>query len=211
MPRSHRVSGRSLHRSLPNICTAVLDYWTSIFSQSHCEAVLTRPCTAFQVRNDCTQTEDPDTSDALQARFNARTVCVFAIILTQHIHTFVMAPLSHYHVFSLPRELLETLIPRNVVHHPPTPPRARSPSLEQNNTNTSGRACNVCLGAVFSDVESQRTHFHSDWHRYNVKIRLNGSQPVTEVQFSKLVDGTWHVFAVYIVWTHQYIQFCRTR
>ncbi|KAJ7918760.1 hypothetical protein B0H13DRAFT_1991605 [Mycena leptocephala] len=31
--------------------------------------------------------------------------------------------------------------------------------------------------------------FRSDWHRYNVKTRLNGGQPVSELEFSKLVDA----------------------
>ncbi|THH28572.1 hypothetical protein EUX98_g5608 [Antrodiella citrinella] len=102
-----------------------------------------------------------------------------------------MAPLSQYHVFSLPQELLQTLIPRDIVNRPVTPPSSDPPaqtsSLEQQ-TGTGARACNVCLGATFADVDSQRIHFRSDWHRYNVKMRLNGSQTVSEAQFSNLVD-----------------------
>ncbi|KAI0272460.1 hypothetical protein BC834DRAFT_999646 [Gloeopeniophorella convolvens] len=51
------------------------------------------------------------------------------------------------------------------------------------------RACNICLGVTFLDVEEQRAHFRSDWHRYNVKIRLNGGKPVSETDFAKLVDS----------------------
>ncbi|KAI0955115.1 hypothetical protein AcW1_006794 [Taiwanofungus camphoratus] len=91
----------------------------------------------------------------------------------------------YYHVFSLPRELLDTLIPRNVMGQAQSPPRAESPLL----TQVSTRACNICLDTTFLDVDEQRAHFRSDWHRFNVKTRLNGGNPVTETQFSQLVDG----------------------
>ncbi|KAH9946497.1 hypothetical protein B0H21DRAFT_743120 [Amylocystis lapponica] len=94
----------------------------------------------------------------------------------------------YYHVFSLPRELLDTLVPRNVVNQAEPPSRSKSSSPVQASA-TGARACNICLGATFPDVDEQRVHFRSDWHRYNVKMRLNGANPVSEVQFSQLVDG----------------------
>ncbi|KAH9034673.1 hypothetical protein EDB84DRAFT_1486530 [Lactarius hengduanensis] len=63
---------------------------------------------------------------------------------------------SSIHAFSLPPELLQNIT-------------LRSHSLAP---ISGARACNVCLGVTFLDVEEQRTHFRSDWHRYNVKIRL---------------------------------------
>lgn len=101
-----------------------------------------------------------------------------------------MHPFVQYHVYSLPLELLETLTPRNLFSH--APPRSPSPIIQEivGATSASGvRACNICLGATFLDVDEQRTHFRSDWHRYNVKTRLNGGQPVSETDFSQLVDG----------------------
>ncbi|TFK39410.1 hypothetical protein BDQ12DRAFT_681737 [Crucibulum laeve] len=93
---------------------------------------------------------------------------------------------SQYHVFSLSPELLDTLTPRNLVNKAPT----RSPSPEPVVPSTSGpRACNICLGVTFQDVDEQRTHFRSDWHRYNVKVRLNGGTPVSEANFAQLVDA----------------------
>ncbi|KAJ8489201.1 hypothetical protein ONZ51_g3086 [Trametes cubensis] len=101
--------------------------------------------------------------------------------------------MSQYHVFSLPKGLLDTLVPRNVLNQtaaPETipPPRSESPPPTAQPA-VGSRACNICLGATFVDVEDQRAHFRSDWHRYNVKVRLNGGEPVSEARFSQLVDG----------------------
>ncbi|KAG2070226.1 hypothetical protein BDR04DRAFT_1100455 [Suillus decipiens] len=95
---------------------------------------------------------------------------------------------QRYHVFSLPPELLETLTPRNLISRPPLP---KVSTLVQTAAPVSdnARACNVCLGATFADVTEQRSHFRSDWHRYNVKVRLRSGSPVTELAFAQLVDG----------------------
>lgn len=90
-----------------------------------------------------------------------------------------------YHVFALPEPLLHTLTPRNLISQ--TPPRSPSPPPPQAH---SARTCNVCLVATFVDVDEQRNHYRSDWHRYNVKVRLNAGKPVTEADFTLLVDGT---------------------
>ncbi|KAJ7746875.1 hypothetical protein DFH07DRAFT_831634 [Mycena maculata] len=95
--------------------------------------------------------------------------------------------MSNFHIYSLPIELLDTLTPRNLVGE--LRPRSPSPVPLPSTSTTGSRACNVCNGASFIDVEEQRVHFRSDWHRYNVKTRLNGGQPVSEFDFSKLVDG----------------------
>jgi len=92
-----------------------------------------------------------------------------------------------YHVYSLPPELLDTLSPRNLANHD----LQRDTTAEPVVSIPSGgqRTCNICLGATFVDLEEQRTHFRSDWHRYNVKTRLNGGNPVAETTFTQLVDG----------------------
>ncbi|KAG1791673.1 uncharacterized protein HD556DRAFT_1383947 [Suillus plorans] len=95
---------------------------------------------------------------------------------------------QRYHVFSLPPELLETLIPRNLISQPP-PPEVSTLIHTAPLVSDNARACNICLGATFADVTEQRSHFRSDWHRYNVKIRLRGGSPVTELAFAQLVDG----------------------
>lgn len=95
---------------------------------------------------------------------------------------------QRYHVFSLPPELLETLTPRNLISRPP-PPEVSTLVQTAPPVPDNARACNICLGATFVDVTEQRSHFRSDWHRYNVKIRLRGGSPVTEPAFAQLVDG----------------------
>ncbi|KIP08812.1 hypothetical protein PHLGIDRAFT_103819 [Phlebiopsis gigantea 11061_1 CR5-6] len=106
-----------------------------------------------------------------------------------------MARYEHYHVFAIPQALLDTLVPRSIVNQV-------TPAVDELSLSTSpvlppapalsasgARACNICLGAAFADVDEQRTHFRSDWHRYNVKMRMGGDNAVAEVQFSQLVDG----------------------
>ncbi|KAH9940938.1 uncharacterized protein BXZ73DRAFT_98766 [Epithele typhae] len=101
--------------------------------------------------------------------------------------------MSQYHLFSLPPELLDTLVLRNALGHAPEPALESRPStpppITSAQPSTGSRACNVCLGAKFADVDDQRAHFRSDWHRYNVKVRLTGGEPVSEFQFTQLVDG----------------------
>jgi hypothetical protein len=96
---------------------------------------------------------------------------------------------ASYYAFSLPDSLLDTLIPRNVSALDKA--EDLSSKAESHLPTTSGwsRKCNICPDAVFSGAEEQRSHFRSDWHRYNTKTRLNGGHPVTEAAFVSLVDG----------------------
>jgi hypothetical protein len=47
-------------------------------------------------------------------------------------------------------------------------------------------SCALCQ-ATFSTVHEQRQHVRSDFHRYNLKLQLKGSQPVDETTFTKLI------------------------
>jgi len=47
-------------------------------------------------------------------------------------------------------------------------------------------SCALCQ-AAFSTVHEQRQHVRSDFHRYNLKLQLKGSQPVDEATFTKLI------------------------
>ncbi|KAG2129057.1 uncharacterized protein EDB93DRAFT_1243473 [Suillus bovinus] len=89
---------------------------------------------------------------------------------------------QRYHVFSLPPELLETLTLGNLISQPP-PTEVSTLIQTTPPVSDNARACNICLGAIFADVTEQRSHFRSDWHRYNVKIRPEGPA------FAQLVDG----------------------
>lgn len=111
---------------------------------------------------------------------------------------------EHYHVFSIPSTILDVLTPLNLrssLSPPVTNPVGdsaaavvpREPPQDAAGAQEAlgSRACNVCLGASFADVDAQRSHFRSDWHRYNVKLRLSGGQPVGVARFGQLVEGAW--------------------
>ncbi|KAI0044760.1 hypothetical protein FA95DRAFT_1561878 [Auriscalpium vulgare] len=91
-------------------------------------------------------------------------------------------------VFSLSPDLVATLTPRSLISQRLTSSDASEPPVAQI-TSSGARACNICLGVAFLDVDEQRAHFRSDWHRYNVKLRLKGGKPIAEPDFVKLVDG----------------------
>ena len=115
-----------------------------------------------------------------------------------------------YHLYALPTPLLESLTPRNDVSSRDltqrsepaksgdgTPKTEEAPSQDPATTSistTSGRSCNVCQGASFANVDDQRNHFRSDWHRYNVKLRLNGKDVVAETRFTQLIEGNFTMF-----------------
>ncbi|KAK7473986.1 hypothetical protein BaRGS_00034755 [Batillaria attramentaria] len=43
-----------------------------------------------------------------------------------------------------------------------------------------------CCAVTFSGRSEQRAHFKSDWHRYNLKQKLRGEEPITEEAFESL-------------------------
>lgn len=45
-----------------------------------------------------------------------------------------------------------------------------------------GRSCNTC-GGLFANMTLYRAHFRSDWHRYNMKLKLQGVSPISEKEF----------------------------
>ncbi|EKM81942.1 hypothetical protein AGABI1DRAFT_118975 [Agaricus bisporus var. burnettii JB137-S8] len=102
-----------------------------------------------------------------------------------------------YHLFNLPPELIDTLTLRTLLSESPNSNSIPDEKPTQDGTdgtlvssaNTGARACNICLGVTFSDVDEQRSHFRSDWHRYNVKTRLSGGQSVSEDRFGQLVEA----------------------
>lgn len=101
--------------------------------------------------------------------------------------------MQSYHIFSLPSELLETLTPRHLVNEPSRPrspsPKPVAAKLGPTTNGLGSKTCNICNGAIFQDTEEQRSHYRADWHRYNVKTRLNGLAAVSQAEFAKLVDS----------------------
>lgn len=110
--------------------------------------------------------------------------------------------MQSYHVYSLPQELIASLTPRHLWNESTQEISQDLPATSSQTTNTGPRACNICLGVSFTDVEEQRAHYRSDWHRYNVKTRINGGNAVNEAQFGQLVDGVWQPSLCYIVSAH---------
>jgi hypothetical protein len=102
------------------------------------------------------------------------------------------------HAFSIPPSHLQSITLRSYLSQKTAgiPDKEDVSTQPQTAPINGARACNVCLGATFLDVEEQRTHFRSDWHRYNVKVRLRGGNPISEVDFAKLVDST-SLFSVF--------------
>mmetsp|Transcript_14336 Transcript_14336/g.21158 ORF Transcript_14336/g.21158 Transcript_14336/m.21158 type:complete len:439 (+) Transcript_14336:223-1539(+) len=44
------------------------------------------------------------------------------------------------------------------------------------------KSCNSC-GGLFTSVALYRAHFRSNWHRYNMKLKLKGISPISEKEF----------------------------
>lgn len=96
------------------------------------------------------------------------------------------------HLFAIPSEVLDNLTLRQ---SPLAQPQPSESILEEQvpvaPSNPGAASCNLCPGTALNDVQEQRAHFRSDWHRYNVKLRLQNptATAVTETQFASLVDG----------------------
>ena len=60
----------------------------------------------------------------------------------------------------------------------------QSPNVQDGGSTST--SCNLCQ-ATFPAVYEQRQHVRSDFHRYNLKLQLKGSQPVDEATFTKLI------------------------
>mmetsp|Transcript_5002 Transcript_5002/g.10684 ORF Transcript_5002/g.10684 Transcript_5002/m.10684 type:complete len:346 (+) Transcript_5002:438-1475(+) len=58
---------------------------------------------------------------------------------------------------------------------------ANGKSEDANASGGDTKPCNTCGGA-FTPGE-YRSHFRSDWHRYNVKLKMKGVSPVSEKEF----------------------------
>jgi ribosome maturation protein SDO1 len=60
-------------------------------------------------------------------------------------------------------------------------------TISNNNNNNSDpsstrKSCNTCGGSFDTPAEF-RTHFKSDWHKFNQKLKMSGSAPIGEEEF----------------------------
>lgn len=110
-------------------------------------------------------------------------------------------------VYSLPPALLSTLSVRSIAAQlagttadaeadgesqagPSRPAQQQSAAVKLPSGTLS---CQSCPNATFETVEEQRTHFKSDWHRYNAKARLEGKKVVGVEEWDNLVEGESHI------------------
>ncbi|OBR08881.1 ankyrin repeat and zinc finger domain-containing protein [Colletotrichum higginsianum IMI 349063] len=90
------------------------------------------------------------------------------------------------YVYDLPPEVLTTLSLRSDAPIPDETPTS-PPTKDASSTDLVGsQACSLCA-ANFSSVLDQRSHQKSDWHHYNLKQKLRGAKPVSEIDFEKLI------------------------
>ncbi|KIM34383.1 hypothetical protein M408DRAFT_325792 [Serendipita vermifera MAFF 305830] len=92
-------------------------------------------------------------------------------------------------VFQLPPDLLEGIVRRTLLSDSESQPLETSPARPppQLLPRTTGVGCAVCINAAFTNVEDQRAHYKSDWHRYNVKAKLSNKPLLSEPQFENAI------------------------
>ncbi|GAA6008943.1 Vms1p [Rhodotorula paludigena] len=107
-----------------------------------------------------------------------------------------LAPSALY-CFQLPPALLDALRPRQLVLPDDHPLNARrqpenDPAHEPAPTPAPARGSYTCAltGASFPTLDGLKQHYHSDWYRYNAKLKLEGKPtPVSEDHFNRLIDN----------------------
>jgi len=55
-------------------------------------------------------------------------------------------------------------------------------SSQGNSADSTRKSCNTC-GGSFDSAAAYRSHFKSDWHRFNQKLKLKGAAPISEEEF----------------------------
>ncbi|KAF9872177.1 ankyrin repeat and zinc finger domain containing protein 1 [Colletotrichum karsti] len=90
------------------------------------------------------------------------------------------------YVYDIPAEVLTTLSLKPDASIPDQAPPSPPPKDRASSDLVGSQACSLC-GLTFTTVLDQRSHLKSDWHHYNLKQKLRGEKPVTEVDFEKLV------------------------
>jgi ribosome maturation protein SDO1 len=57
-----------------------------------------------------------------------------------------------------------------------------APAAAGGGTPDTRKSCNTC-GGFFDTAAAFRTHFKSDWHRFNQKLKMKGVAPISEQEF----------------------------
>jgi hypothetical protein len=111
------------------------------------------------------------------------------------------------YAFALPQELLQVIALRSPLggHASTEQPAGEVTDASKNDDGSSNHAksrisalgCNLCGADTFDDIAEQRSHFTTDWHRYNVKRRLANKSTVGEHEWEGLVEGVLLHFKKY--------------
>ena len=62
------------------------------------------------------------------------------------------------------------------------PKRMPLSAPENSSVNSTRKSCNTC-GGFFDTPAAYRSHFKSDWHKFNQKLKLQGVPPISEKEF----------------------------
>lgn len=95
------------------------------------------------------------------------------------------------YAFTLPPELLDILTLRSLTGQADNKGDDRKKAVEDDTAHSyeqTALGCNLCQVGTFESLPEQRAHFSSDWHRFNVKRKLDNKDPVAEDQWDNLVD-----------------------
>ncbi|KAL8387495.1 hypothetical protein RB595_009866 [Gaeumannomyces hyphopodioides] len=97
------------------------------------------------------------------------------------------------YLYDLPGEVLESLTFKSATEHVAVPDTdVATPELESRSQSAGtgagvgSQSCSLCTMS-FTTVGDQRSHLRSDWHHYNLKLKLRGQQAVSEPEFEKLI------------------------
>ncbi len=103
-------------------------------------------------------------------------------------------------VFDLPKDILSSIRLKDEAatrhedqkEEEPEVTRIEAQTTSEDKVSLGSASCTLC-GVSFKDAQEQRKHVKSDLHRYNLKQKIRGLQPVDETAFDALVNGRWEV------------------
>ena len=62
-------------------------------------------------------------------------------------------------------------------------------SAQWSETGATCIACGIGISSTgFSSAAEQRQHFKTDWHRYNVRRRVEKKSPLAEAEFERIIE-----------------------
>ncbi|KAI9779922.1 MAG: hypothetical protein M1839_007078 [Geoglossum umbratile] len=100
------------------------------------------------------------------------------------VQEFLQRPL---YIFNLPEGILATLQRKDNESISSADQTYDAEARSSDEAVVPSTSCALC-GVLFGTVQEQRSHVKSDFHRYNLKQKMKGRQPVSEVEFEKLLE-----------------------